>query len=49
MDCKSLAVDLANAFDQIFNIDAVYGAWAFAIGCCFGMLAVVLIRGRSDD
>lgn len=49
MDCSTLAVDLATAFDQMFNVGAVYGAGAFAIGCCFGAMVVFVLRGRVDD
>lgn len=48
MDCSNLAVEVATAFDQIFNVGAVYGAGAFALGCVFGAMVVFVIRGRAD-
>lgn len=47
-DCSSFAVDLANAFDQIFNVGSVYGAGAFAIGCVFGAMVVFVVKGRYE-
>lgn len=40
-DCSTLAVDLAIAFDQIFNVGAVYGGVIFGAGIILGALVVI--------
>lgn len=49
MDCSNFAADVANAFNQVFDVGAVYGAGAFALGCVFGALLVVFARSRPDN
>lgn len=48
MDCSSFAVDVAAAFDQIFNVGAVYGAGSFAIGCVFGAMVFFVVKAREE-
>lgn len=48
MDCSTFAVDVAQAFDQVFNVGAVYGAGAFGFGCLFGSFLVFFILRRQS-
>lgn len=48
MDCSSFAVDVAAAFDQIFNVGAVYGAGVFFAGLVVGFIGFAVIRGRDE-
>lgn len=49
MDCSNFAVDVANAFQQVFDVGMVYGAGCFVFGVVFGVLLVVFRRSGPDN